>query len=578
MQDEASPPDAPAPAAPRAPRLRLGELLLSEGLVTEDQLMLALDEQKRSGERLGRILVDNRIITEGQLVRALAQHYLIDFIDLDETVVDTNAARLIKESFARRYQALAVGWGADDRLIVAMANPSDVLALDDIRSLTGAELRPVMAEPNQLTAAIEKAWRSASEAEAMLRLTSDINEEVDDSLAKVKEAAEDGPVIQFVNELIIRAVNDRASDIHLEPGEHQLRVRFRIDGVLQDVMKVPRSIQAAVISRLKVMGDINIAERRLPQDGRISLHLDGARVDLRLVTLPTAQGESIIIRVLDRGSGVLDIAELGFLPETMARYEKAYRRPWGAVLVTGPTGSGKSTTLYATLGEINDPNRSIITVEDPIEYHIDGVKQVQVNRKAGLTFANALRSILRADPDIVLVGEIRDQETATIAIEAALTGHVVLSTLHTNDAASTPARLLDMGVEPFLVTSAISCVIAQRLVRRLCEKCKEAYEPSEAELIGAGWSAVADQITETSTFFRAVGCGACAKSGYRGRFAVHEVMPMTEEIAALILRHAQSDEVRTLAMAQGMIPLRSDGLRKVAQGRTTFEELFRVIV
>ena len=538
--------------------------------------MLALDEQKRSGERLGRILVSNRIITESQLVRALAKHYSIDFIDLDETLIDPGASRMIKESFARRYQALGIGWDGD-RLVVAMANPSDVLAIDDIRSLTGADLKPVMAEPGQLNRAIEKAWRSAVEAEAMLRLASDQNEE-SDSLAKVKEAAEDAPVIQFVNELIIRAVHDRASDLHLEPGEHELRVRFRIDGVLQDVMLVPRGIQNAVISRLKIMGELNIAERRLPQDGRVSLHIDGTSVDLRLVTLPTPQGESVVVRVLDRGSSVIDIAKLGFHPETLRRYEGAYRRPWGAVLVTGPTGSGKSTSLYATLSELNDPKRSIITVEDPIEYHMAGVKQVQVNRKAGLTFANALRSILRADPDVVLVGEIRDRETATIAVEAALTGHVVLSSLHTNDAASTPARLLDMGVEPFLVTSAVSCVLAQRLVRRLCDKCKAPYSPTEAELLGAGWGEVVDGLEEGPTFFQPVGCGSCSKSGYRGRFAVQEVMPMTDEIAALVLKRGTSEEVRVLAMQQGMTPLRHDGLRKIAAGQTSFEELTRVVV
>jgi type IV pilus assembly protein PilB len=571
MQEELS---TAAPARP--PRLRLGELLLTEGLVTEDQLMLALDEQKRSGERLGRILVGSRIITESQLVRALAKHYSIDFIDLDETLVDPNASRMIKESFARRYQALAIGWD-EDRLVVAMANPSDVLALDDIRSLTGTDVKSVMAEPGQLNRAIEKAWRSATEAEAMLRLASDADE-APDALAQVKEAAEDAPVIQFVNELIIRAVNDRASDLHLEPGEAELRVRFRIDGVLQDVMQVPRGIQNAVISRLKIMGDLNIAERRLPQDGRVSVQIDGASVDLRLVTLPTAQGESVVIRILDHGNGVLNIADLGFHPATMARYENAFRRPWGAVLVTGPTGSGKSTTLYATLGELNDPNRSIVTVEDPVEYHMNGIKQVQVNRKAGLTFANALRSILRADPDVVLVGEIRDQETAKIAVEAALTGHVVLSTLHTNDAASTPARLLEMGVEPFLVTSGVSCILAQRLVRRLCEKCKEPFEPSAAELTAAGWDEIADSYEGTPTWFRPVGCNACARSGYRGRFAVQEVMPMTEEVAALVLKRGPSEDVRALAIAQGMIPLRLDGLYKVASGQTTFEELCRVVV
>jgi type IV pilus assembly protein PilB len=550
---------------------------LAAGLVTEDQLMLALDEQKRSGERLGRILVDNRIITEGQLVRALALHYGIDFVDLDETFIDPSSARRVKDTFARRYQALPIAMDGDV-LVVAMANPSDVLALDDIRSLTGCDLRAVMAEPGQLHRAIEKTWRSSADAETMLRLASDVADDDAESNVQVKDAAEDAPVIQFVNELIVRAVLERASDLHLEWGESELRVRFRIDGVLQDVVKVPRAIANPVVSRLKIMGELNIAERRLPQDGRVSVQLESTRVDLRLVTLPTNEGESVVIRILDRGSSVLQIDELGFLPESRALYEAAYRRPWGAVLVTGPTGSGKSTTLYATLGELNDPNRSIVTVEDPIEYHMEGVKQMQVNRKAGLTFANALRSILRADPDIILVGEIRDRETATMAVEAALTGHVVLSTLHTNDAASTPARLLDMGVEPFLVTSSVSCVLGQRLVRRLCDKCKQPFTPSEAELAAAGFEAVASAADGAGQFFKAVGCPACARSGYRGRFAVQEVMPMTEDVAGLVLKRGPSEAVRALAVEQGMIPMRHDGLRKVAMGQTSFDELFRVIV
>ena len=553
-------------------RLRIGELLLSAGLVTEDQLMLALAEQKSTGDRLGRILVDKRIITESQLVRVLAQHYGIPYLDLDEQLLDYTASRMVRESFARRHQALAVGW-EDGSLVVAMVNPADVFALDDIRSMTGQDVKPVMAEATQLARTIDKVW--SSKAEDIMRMATDTAEdEAADSLVGVREAAEDAPVVQFVNELITRAVSEGASDIHLEPGETELRIRYRIDGVLQDIMRVPRAIQPAVVSRIKIMGDVNIAERRLPQDGRLSVPINGRRVDLRLVTLPTAQGEALVIRILDRSGGLVSVENLSFMPENRAVWEASYRKPWGALLVTGPTGSGKSTTLYATLAELNDPQKGIITVEDPIEYHMAGIKQVQVNRKAGLTFANALRSILRADPDIVLVGEIRDRETATIAVEAALTGHLVLSSLHTNDAASTPARLLDMGVEPFLVTSAVSCVLAQRLARRLCEKCKESYEPTEEELRSASWTG---RGVTSPTFFRAVGCNACAMSGYRGRFAIHEVMPVTEEIGGLVLRRASTPEVKELAVSQGMHTLRDDGLRKVARGDTTFEELFRVV-
>ncbi|MGH9283025.1 MAG: GspE/PulE family protein, partial [Acidimicrobiales bacterium] len=317
---------------------------------------------------------------------------------------------------------------------------------------------------------------------------------------------------------------------------------------------------------------------RMPQDGRVTMAVDGREIDLRLVTLPTTQGEALVVRILDRSSGLLDIEELGFLPETLARYRSCYRRPWGAVLATGPTGSGKSTTLYAALSELNGPQRNIVTVEDPVEYHLPGVKQVQVNRKAGLAFAGALRSIMRADPDVLLVGEIRDKETATIAVEAALTGHLVLSTLHANDAASTPARLLDMGVEPFLVTSALTGVLAQRLVRKLCEVCKEPYVPDRDELTAAGWDDLVAGTVGTARFHRAVGCTRCGRSGYRGRFAIHEVMPVNEELAHLILTHASSEVVRDLAVRQGMTTLRQDGLLRVGSGLTTFEELLRVVV
>ncbi|HEX6597105.1 MAG TPA: GspE/PulE family protein, partial [Acidimicrobiales bacterium] len=388
----------------------------------------------------------------------------------------------------------------------------------------------------------------------------------------------DAPVVQFVNELLRRAVSERASDVHLEPWDRELRIRFRVDGVLHDVMAVPQSIRSSVVSRLKIMGELDIAERRMPQDGRVTLVVDAREVDLRMVTLPTTQGEALVVRILDRSTGLLDIAELGFRPETLDRYRSCYRRPWGAVLVTGPTGSGKSTTLYAALSELHDPMRNIVTVEDPVEYHMSGIKQLQVNRKAGLTFAGALRSIMRADPDVLLIGEIRDRETATIAVEAALTGHMVLSTLHANDAASTPARLLDMGVEPFLVTSALSGVLAQRLVRRLCDACKEPYTPDRRELEIAGWDEELQESVGGARYHRAVGCNKCARSGYRGRFAIHEVMPLNEELAHLILGHASSEEVRDLAVRQGMITLRREGLARVALGNTTFEELLRVVV
>jgi type IV pilus assembly protein PilB len=560
-------------------RTRLGELLVARELATETQLTEALVEQQRSGGRLGRILVARGVVSEVDLVRTLAEHYGIDFVDLEEQVIDTNVAQILREPFARRRQALPIGW-EEERLVVAMANPSDVFAIDDVRSLTGFEIKPVMAEETQLQEAFSRVWSAGHKAEAILAVQQEEEPEEDASDAELRIHGDDddahaAPVVKFVNHLIARAVQERASDIHLEPTEAQLRIRFRIDGVLHDVMTVPRAMRASVLSRIKIMGDIDIAERRVPQDGRISVRTAERVVDLRAITLPTAEGEAIVLRILDKESGLIAIEDLGFLPEPLARYTASFRRPWGAILVTGPTGSGKSTTLYATLNELNRPQLNIITIEDPIEYRVAGIKQMQVNRKAGLTFASALRSVLRADPDIVLVGEIRDQETARIAAEAALTGHLVLSTLHTNDAASTPMRLIEMGVEPFMVTSAIDCVLAQRLARRLCDSCKEPYAPEPEELRPDIWGPL--ELEDKPTFFRAVGCRACNRTGYRGRFAVHEVMPVTEELARLIVARATADEVKTTAIEQGMLTLAQDGLHKAAAGRTSIEELYRVI-
>ena len=557
-------------------RPRLGDLLLEHGLIDEGQLEIALDAQRRTGDRLGHHLVESGAVTEAQLLSVLADHLGVEAMDLDERPPDFATGHLLRESFARRHLALPIGWEGE-RLVVAMANPADVFALDDIRSMTGAAVKVVMVSLGQLTRAIDKVW--SSKAEDAMRLASDSAAESEpEGVISPGPDAVDGPVVQFVHELLTRAVAERASDVHFEPGERELRIRFRVDGVLHDVMNVPNSIRSNVVSRLKIMGELDIAERRLPQDGRLTLRLPGGSVDLRLVTLPTTHGEALVVRLLDRSNGLLQLDELGFLPETLARYRGCYSRPWGAMLVTGPTGSGKSTSLYAALTELNTPERNIVTVEDPVEYHLPGIKQVQVNRKAGLSFASALRSIVRADPDILLVGEIRDAETATIAVEAALTGHLVLSTLHTNDAASTPARLLDMGVEPFLVTSALTGILAQRLVRRLCERCKEPYQPDPGEMAAAGWDEAITTAVDAPAFHRAVGCSRCAHSGYLGRFAIHEVMPFTEELTHLVLARASSAAVRAKAVELGMTPLRRDGLQKVALGITTFEEMLRVVV
>ncbi len=553
----------------------LGALLIEEGLLTDAQLDAALSEQAKSGKPLGRLLIEQGTISEAELVRTLAHQVGLEFVDLADYTIDGSVASLVNESLARRYQAIPIGWD-EGKLVVAMADPSNVFAVDDIRALAGAEVRTVVATASQIIETIEQFFRVDGEVdEIMQAATDEADDEVD--LSSISEVLEDAPIVKFVNLLVNQAVNDRASDIHVEPTETDLRIRFRIDGVLHEVMRSPRSIQAGVISRLKVMADINIAERRVPQDGRISMKVNGRGIDLRVATLPTVYGEKVVMRILDKSQAVLKLEDLGFLPESLSRFELSYRKPYGTILVTGPTGSGKSTTLYATLNLLNEPHRNIITVEDPVEYRLPGINQVQINQKAGLTFAGALRSILRADPDIVLVGEIRDKETAIIGIEAALTGHLVLSTLHTNDAASTPMRLVEMGVEPFLVTSALDAVVAQRLARRLCDKCKEPYQPTEAELVEAAWPM--DNIgDEWPTLHRAKGCSACGRTGYRGRFGVHEVMLLTEEIERLIIERRSTEDIQKVALMQGMLALRDDGLRKCALGQTSLEEIFRVVV
>ena len=552
---------------------QLGSLLIARGLLTPEQLDAALEEQQRTHLSLGRVLIEHGVVSEAGLVSTLASQLGLEYVDLSDYPVDAAASVLISDGLARRYQALPIGWD-DGRLVVAMADPSNVFAVDDIRTITGAEVRMVVATRESILGAIDKYHRPDSDAESISAQAAS-SFEADDDLIAVREVVEDAPIVKLVNLLITQAVQDRASDIHIEPGEHDLRVRYRIDGVLHEVMRPPKNIQAGIISRLKIMADINIAERRVPQDGRISAQIGPRSVDLRVATLPTVFGEKVVMRILDKSTALLRLDDLGFLPANRERFEQSYRKPYGTILVTGPTGSGKSTTLYATLNIVNDESKNVITVEDPVEYRLPGINQVQVNTKAGLTFAAALRSILRSDPDIVLVGEIRDRETATIAVEAALTGHLVLSTLHTNDAASTPTRLVEMGVEPFLVASALDCIVAQRLARRLCPKCRHGYTPSMTELEAAGWGE--EDLAELPVVFRPVGCQACGKTGYQGRFALHEVLTVTEEIERLIVDRDHSEDIKKMACAQGMLTLRQAGLTQVRAGLTSIEEILRVV-
>jgi type IV pilus assembly protein PilB len=552
---------------------QLGDILLDGGLVTREQLDAAFAEHQSIGRSLGRVLVDRGILSESQLVAALAQQIGLRFIDLTDFPVDGSALARIPGSVCRRHTAIPVAF-EDGRIVVAMADPANVFAVDDIRTISGFEVIPAVATRADVLGAIDRHYRADSDLD---ELTSSMEvEDEGDDLASLREVVEDAPIVKFVNLLITQAIQDRASDIHLEPTEHDLRVRYRIDGVLHEVMKSPKSIQSGVISRLKIMADINIAERRIPQDGRLSVNAHGKKIDLRVATLPTVWGEKVVMRILDNSTARLDLNDLGFSEHNFGRYSESFVKPYGMILVTGPTGSGKSTTLYATLNIVNKPEVNIITVEDPVEYRLPGINQVQTNVKAGLTFAAALRSILRSDPDIVLIGEIRDHETAQIAVEAALTGHLVLSTLHTNDAPSAITRLTEMGIEPFLVGSAVDCVLAQRLARRLCSKCKEAYKPTPEAMLAARfpWQ----DGMEIPELFRPVGCPTCSNTGYKGRLALHEVMTVNEEIERLAVEHASSATINEAAIRDGMRLLREDGMLKVTQGVTSIDEILRVVV
>jgi len=575
------PPDLVEPVDISGPKPALDQVLLESGAVSSADLEVALRQQQSSGRALREIIAELGIVGDVDLQLAVARVEGIEFVDLNNWTIDPAAAQLLPESLARRYRIIAIGFRGD-RPIIAMVNPSDVFALDDVRTLLGREVVTVICTPQQVEDYLSRTYRHSDEANVAARtaaLSAAASEATQfGELNDLHAVVEDAPIVKFVNLILRQALNERASDVHIEPSSDDLVVRFRIDGVLHHVTSAPKAIQGGVISRLKIMADLDIAEHRVPQDGRLSLTASGREIDLRVATLPTVHGEKVVLRVLDKSTAPLDLARLGFLPEVLARYEESYKKPSGTILVTGPTGSGKSTTLYATLNKLNLPERNLITVEDPVEYQLRGVNQVQVNPRAGLSFASALRSILRSDPDVILVGEIRDRETATIAIEAALTGHMVLTCLHTNDAASTPLRLIEMGVEPFLVCSALDCVLAQRLARQLCNICAEEYEPTQQELVAARWVEADTPESGALLFRRAIGCQACSGTGYHGRLAVQEVMPVTEEVERAILARASTEDIKRLAIFEGMTTLHRDGLRKAAIGQTSLEEILRVIV
>ena len=552
---------------------------MERGAVTAQQLDQALARQKKGGGRLGEVLLDLGFVEPTDLLSALAVQFGMEFVDLEHVEVDRTLVQKVPEPLARRHRAVPI---MDDGgvIVVAMANPGDVIALDDIRAIVRAPVRPVMGDPGQISDVISRSSQGDEQVQAAIRLAvADASDVEDESDLRVVGGAEsdDAPVVRFVDLMIGKAVQDRASDIHVESTGTSLRVRYRIDGVLHEVMHPPKSLHAGIVSRIKVMASIDIAEKRIPQDGRVSMVVSGRAIDLRVATVPTVYGEAVVMRILRRDDGLARLSELGMHSSQMERFSAAFARTWGIVLVTGPTGSGKTTTLYSALRELNDPSRNIMTVEDPVEYRMEGLKQLQVNQRAGLTFAAALRSMLRADPDVVLVGEIRDKETATIAVEASLTGHLVLASVHTNDASSTPLRLIEMGVEPYLVTAGLRGVLAQRLARRLCDKCAVPAPLGAREALGAG---VPEHLIGADGFFpmmKAVGCAACSNTGYRGRFAINEYLEVTESIAQLILDRAPTREIERVSVAQGMFTLREDGMRKVAAGLTSLEDLLRCI-
>jgi len=566
-QEELTDPSGLTPPQKRGGSRFISDVIVELGFVPRERVTSAVEEAKASGRTPEQVLVEVGALTADQLARATAQRFGLHHADLSVYKADVTAINLINGHAAKRFNAAPIGFDEDGVLMVAMADPSNVLALDDLKLMTGHEVRPVVSSPDDIAGLIGRMSRLDDAVAAAV-------EEGEDELGEVteiRESAEDAPVIKLVNSIIAQGVEEGASDIHFEPDGREMRVRFRVDGVLYESTTIPRRMLLGVISRIKIMGDLDIAEKRVPQDGRVGLTVEGHSIDIRIVTMPSAHGEGVVMRILDKEKALITMDALGMAPEAFETFKHGYERSFGAVLVTGPTGSGKSTTLYACLNSINEPTRKIITIEDPVEYQVSGINQLQVSPKAGLTFASALRAMLRADPDVIMVGEIRDAETARIAIESALTGHLVLSTLHTNDAPSAITRLTEMDVEPFLSASAIACVVAQRLVRTLCMYCKQRTMLSVQALEAAGFHAAFDVEA-----YEPKGCSRCGGSGYKGRVGVYEVMALTDELRSLTVERASADDLRKVAIQQGMRPLRLDGFEKVKNGITSIAEVARV--
>ncbi len=558
---------------------RLGELLLREKLISPEQLQKAVEAQKEGGGRLGYNLTRLGFISEKDLTVFLSKQYGIPTVDLSGQELDPEIVKLVPEDVARKYQLIPVSrTGAT--LVMAMSDPSNIFAIDDIKFLTGYNVEPIVASDEAIKEAIDNYYES--EDYGLDGVLSDmdeeemevVREEEEIDVSDLKRAVEEAPVVRLVNFILTDAIKKGASDIHIEPYEKVFRVRYRVDGILHEVMKPPLKLKNAIASRIKIMSQLNIAERRLPQDGRIKLKLGkNKEMDYRVSVLPTLYGEKVVLRLLDKSNLQLDMTKLGFEEKALGEFMGAIHQPWGIVLVTGPTGSGKTTTLYSALSDLNKMSDNISTAEDPVEFNLMGINQVQMHEEIGLNFAASLRSFLRQDPDIIMVGEVRDYETAEIAIKAALTGHLVLSTLHTNDAPSTVNRLLNMGVEPFLVASATNLILAQRLARLICEECKEEIEIPDNALVDLG---VEPKEAKKAKCYKGKGCAACSGTGFKGRIALYEVMPFTEMMKELVLNGASSAELKKAAISEGMMTLRRSGIHKVLEGRTTIEEILRV--
>ena len=557
-------------------RKRLGELLIERGKLDTGSLERALRLQQETPERLGSLLVTLGLVAPRDVAEALAAQLDLPLLDAAGYPELPILEERVSPRFLRDARALPVREDADE-LVLAMADPTDGYAIDAFSMVTGRRVRPMVAVPGDLDAALERLYGSGKSAVGQI-VGDEVETRVDElalgaDVQQLKDLASEAPVIRLVSLLITNALAARASDIHIEPFENRLVVRNRIDGVLHEVESPPRRLSAAVISRVKILANLDIAERRLPQDGRIRLRVQGKEIDLRVSTVPTMHGESVVMRILDKGGVALDFGKLGFLPDMLARFMEALKQPNGILLVTGPTGSGKTTTLYTALDELNKPDVKILTVEDPVEYQMPGINQIQVKPQIDLTFANALRSIVRQDPDVIMIGEIRDLETAQIAVQSALTGHLVLSTVHTNDAPSTVNRLLDMGVEDYLLTSTVVGILAQRLVRTLCPHCKAPYRPLPEMVEHTGLARFAEG--KPVTLWHAKGCPQCSNTGYTGRVSILEMLPMTDALRSLVMKHATATDLKAQAVREGMLTMYEDGLRKALAGTTTVEEVLR---